>query len=267
MFNFLRPLKLLAQPGRAIEVFRAALALRGWFHVSLVYSGVVPYKPMVLEFRCGLKIHTRQISDLITAWIIFFRREYTVRASDKVILDAGGNIGAFSLFAASRAPGSQVLAVEPFPATHERFLENLRANPERSNRIRCLPYALGAGKGTARMDATLGGSSDQSRGLINEKSTAPSIDVKTISLGELLRENSLETVDLLKMDIEGAEHELFAREPRETFQKISRISMEYHPVASKEALFSNVRKAGFELTRDMVFSEGTGVAEFHRVAP
>ena len=102
----------------------------------------------------------------------------------------------------------------------------------------------------------------QSRGLL-ESDAGDGIEVQTVSLATLLGETSGD-VDLLKVDIEGGEHEAFRDLNPETIRRVQRVSLEYHPNGSKETLFAELIRAGFRLVRDEIAGVNSGVAEFQR---
>jgi len=90
---------------------------------------------------------------------IFERRCYLPRGSGitlpgsgspSLIIDAGANIGLFSLWVARHAPLAQVLAFEPAPATFELLERNL-ADAAVLDRVAALPLALGATAGAATL--------------------------------------------------------------------------------------------------------------------
>jgi len=69
---------------------------------------------------------------------------------------------------------------------------------------------------------------------------------------------------MLKIDIEGGEHEVFESSSPETLQKIKHIAMEYHPTAPKKPLFDKITSSNFKLIFDYKISEASGVAYFER---
>jgi phenylpropionate dioxygenase-like ring-hydroxylating dioxygenase large terminal subunit len=76
------------------------------------------------------------------------------------------------------------------------------------------------------------------------------IDVPTTSLDKFISENKIKRIDFLKMDCEGAEYEILFGSRPETLRKISRISMEYHPIDSRRnagTLKKFLIKNGFEV--------------------
>ena len=71
----------------------------------------------------------------------FFTASPSVRPSDRVVIDAGANIGLFACYATRRSPAARVVCIEPFPATYERLRETIRAN-RLDDRVTCLNQAL-----------------------------------------------------------------------------------------------------------------------------
>jgi FkbM family methyltransferase len=92
----------------------------------------------------------------------------------------------------------------------ERLCENIAGNGLHE-RVNCLPLAVAKVSGERKMSLEEG--PDQSRGILPEEivETEKSISVKTISLAELINyvqvNLGIEQIDLVKMDIEGGEHE------------------------------------------------------------
>lgn len=201
--------------------------------------------------------------DLITFWIIFFRKEYMVDNANKIIIDAGANIGTFSLFAARAAPDAQIVALEPFPATRARLEFHVKRNGL-ANRVECRPWAL-AGSESRRFMAG-GNAPSQSRGLADAGECEEGVVVEAVTLELLLDRTGLQFVDLLKMDIEGAEYEVFLSTPDKVLHRFRAIALEYHPNGLKRVLFDRLLAAGFHLVRDKENRCGSdgGVAHFRR---
>jgi FkbM family methyltransferase len=248
---------------RADEIVRCALLSPEWASLALGYLGLAKLGyPRTFSTRQGDRLRLENMHDLITAWIIFFRREYSVLPDARVIVDAGANIGAFSLYAARQAPHARIVALEPFPSTASRLRSTIEANGLAS-RIVWREWALGASDGLARMDDAAAPS--QSRGLLAD-GTANGLPVETLSLGTFFERERLDHVDLLKMDIEGSEHQVFSHAPPDVLRRVDRIALEYHPNGSKASLFDRLRSAGFVVTHDHSTSDNSGVAGFQRTA-
>jgi hypothetical protein len=77
--------------------------------------------------------------------------------------------------------------------------------------------------------------------------------VPCVTLAGILRSNGLERVDLLKMDCEGAEYEIFYEAPASCFEAIREIRMEYHnlpdPRCNVTDLTAFFLERGYTITR------------------
>lgn len=145
-------------------------------------------------------------SDLWTFDEIFGRREYEVPLppDTRTIIDAGANIGLASVYFAMRFPQARILALEPEPENFHWLCRNVA------------PF-----RGVVPVRAALWSEdtslalSDPGRGawafqVGARTSERPNALVEGRTLPTLLREHGMEGVDVLKVDIEGAEAEVFA---------------------------------------------------------
>ncbi len=257
--NRARYLKALKNLRRVPELAACMRASRDWRWMIPAYLGIREASfPATFHTRDGNAITIETFHDLVTVWVIFFRQEYTVRETDRCIVDVGANIGAFTLYASRCAPRARIIALEPFPETRTKLENNLKLNAL-DDRVTCRPYGLAAVESTRRMS---GEGPSQSRGLL-DSDAGDGIEVQTVSLATLLGETTGD-VDLLKVDIEGGEHEAFRDLDADTIRRVQRISLEYHPNGSKETLFAELTTAGFRLVRDEIAGVNSGVAEFQR---
>ena len=119
-----------------------------------------------------------------------------------VMFDVGANIGYYSIGAAlCVGPAGQVHAFEPTPAVHRRLLENVALNGLRQVVVHELAVADTAGSAT--MYDLPGNSGGNSLG--RHAASRVSYPVWTIRLDDYVREHAVPRVDLVKLDIEGAE--------------------------------------------------------------
>jgi FkbM family methyltransferase len=144
-----------------------------------------------------------------------------VRPGDTVV-DVGANLGMYAIAAAKR--GARVIAVEPDPANIRHIRRNARWNRAE---VRIVEALAGAGNGTAPMalrGSPVSGNVDMYLGPTTRYSVAP-----VLSLDALLKD---EPVDLLKIDVEGAEIDVLRGAERTLRQKRPRaILIEVHPPA------------------------------------
>ena len=179
-------------------------------------------------------------------------------------MDAGANIGAFSLFSARRAPNATIHALEPFPSTRARLAQTLDQNGLNS-RVKVYEIALAdPGSGGASRHMSNEGPS-QSRGTTAE-AVAGSVAVRVSTLEQFLDDAGIPQADFLKMDIEGAEHEVLHSTSPAVMRRFREIALEYHPNGSADALFKKLVSCGFVCQHDARVAQDSGVAHFARVA-
>jgi len=207
------------------------------------------------------QIYTRSQADKSIIKEIFELREYKeveviIKSAKDPIVDAGTQAGFFVLYCRALNQEVKILAIEP----DEDNLELLNNHIEINNlkKIEVMPAAL-AGKSGLR-DFFISTDS-HNHGLF--KVLVPKINknsrVKTYSLDDLLKEQGIEDVSLLKLDVEGAEFEVL--ENFSHWEKIKNIAMEYHDFGDfKHQELEKILSAnGFKVkTRSSKFDKNLG---------
>lgn len=135
----------------------------------------------------------------------------------KTIVDAGAHIGMASILFARRFPFARVIAVEPEPSNFAALVRNV-AHYENVTPVRA---ALWNNDG----EITLGSSDAHPKGAFQIVENGD-MRVPAITMDTLMRETGIETIDLLKVDIEGAEKEVFAA--CDWIKKVRIIAIELH---------------------------------------
>jgi FkbM family methyltransferase len=140
-----------------------------------------------------------------------------------LILDIGANIGLATIYFNKLYPHSRILSIEPVPGTFLLLKKNIQSNIKGA-KVTLLPHAIGK-DGKVKLYYNYSGEGVSS--VIN-KNHLHSIFVKSVSLHNLMRNENLDHVDILKMDIEGAEKTAFIGLKSSDFAKIKTIIMEWH---------------------------------------
>jgi len=133
-------------------------------------------------------------------------------------VDVGANVGLYSLHARSAATAAglplRAVAIEPQPEMLRRLRFNIAASGADGEILVC-PWAVTAVPQTVRIDAEAG---NYGTGRIVEHGGASTVEVAGRPLVDALDEAGLDRIDVLKMDIEGAEfpalEAFFATAPR-----------------------------------------------------
>jgi len=119
-----------------------------------------------------------------------------------VFIDIGANLGYYSLMAAHFG-AAKVLAIEPNPIVYSRLAFNISAN-NFDNKISALPLALGDKVDKVTLSVAKGDMGGSRIGEL-EGPTALSVEVDMKPLAMVLKEESIERIDVLKIDVEGRE--------------------------------------------------------------
>lgn len=134
-----------------------------------------------------------------------------------VVVDIGANIGTFSLFAAQYA--DKVYAVEPEPHNLEALKNNININ-NMNDKVIPIPYGISDFKGTAVIHDSGGGSSIKDDGSFGA-------EIEIMTLDNLFTLYQIESVDVLKVDVEGSELEIILGASKESLNKCKYITMEF----------------------------------------
>lgn len=125
-------------------------------------------------------------------------------APDMTFLDIGAGCGAGSLFVALRAgPRARVLAVEPQPLLYERLVYNLRQNPAAT--VKALDCAVADVEGPVTLFYNPYDLAETSMRIVNVENGGGSFSAASKSLATLAHEEGIDRIDLMKLDVEGAE--------------------------------------------------------------
>jgi FkbM family methyltransferase len=174
-------------------------------------------RPTILILRNGSRIWVRSVfsSDLTVVEGVLFLNEYRLDQlglpENAVIYDLGANIGTFSVAARRVCPSARIVAYEPAE-------ENLAIL------IRNAPFA------ELHQEAIAGHTGEAQFYLSaypydHRIVKSGGIKVRTLSLQDAIMDKR---VDLLKLDIEGAEYDALEQADPSLFKHIDRIVMETH---------------------------------------
>ena len=125
-----------------------------------------------------------------------------------VFVDIGANIGCYSVYLGTKNPNAAaIIALEPHPETFKKLVNNIEANSLSS--VRCLNLACDAEKGKKKLWSQ-GGRNAGTNSLKAEsmKKTSSYDLVTTMPLQEILENEEISRVDILKIDIEGYEDQV-----------------------------------------------------------
>jgi FkbM family methyltransferase len=152
------------------------------------------------------------------------REEYRLPGpAQRRILDLGANAGYASLFFSLGCPQARILAVEPDPDNYALLVKNLEAYPL----VQCLHGAVWSESTRLYLEKVDQPSDSLIR--VDPRPDAPTeTTVSAFGVTELMARAGFEWVDVIKMDVEGAEREIFSRGAEEWLNRVGAIYIETH---------------------------------------
>jgi FkbM family methyltransferase len=155
--------------------------------------------------------HPRQLRALIRHGVLAGNEHRGVLAPDiRTVIDIGANRGQFALAARSRLPDARIVSFEPLPAPAAVFREIFRGDAH----TRLLPFAVGVRHERRAMHVSAHDDSSSLLPVTALQSTiypgsqaVGSAEVEVAPLGHFLAPGSFARPALLKIDVQGTEHE------------------------------------------------------------
>lgn len=201
MLKILRLFNLLLE-------YKKIIGVRGL--ISLIRSKVTK-KKIKFNFSCDKLMHDLTIrmpsSD---AWVfkqVFIDEEYKfqTKKDPNVIVDAGANVGYASIYFASLFPNAKIIALEPENNNYALLCENVK----KYKNIIPVQGALWCESTKINIcDEGLGEWGFMTFSIDNAKKNIEHL-VDAYTVDSLMEKYELSKIDILKIDIEGAEKEVF----------------------------------------------------------
>lgn len=161
-------------------------------------------------------------SDIPVFYEVFLQDEYNIQLNDKpkIIIDGGANIGLFAIKMKNDYADAKIICIEPDPENFAMLNKNLSPYTNisfencgiwnRDTKLKVYDkYNLGKWGIIVEEDAEKG-------------------NINAISIGTLCKKYSLDTIDILKLDVEGSEKQIFSDNYKEWLPKVKMIIIELH---------------------------------------
>jgi len=193
------------------------------------------------------------------------------------VFDVGANIGLFTLFVKQQSPGARVYSFEPLPPNFEALQTNVKfygldvelfecglSSRRETATFTFYPHAAAmSGKGSrvdedkAAARANVGSwlktfeHNSQTPGqydldsFVDHYLIGESYTCQLRTLSEVIRENEIERIDLLKLDVERSEFDVVLGIEDEDWKKIRQFVIEVHSDGLLEQITALLRTRGF----------------------
>jgi FkbM family methyltransferase len=199
--------------------------------IPLLRSAIVGADPIAKILRPGIRFpfYLRvRTSDYHCYKQIFDGQEYAFQVSrqPRTIIDAGANIGLASIYFANKFPNARIISIEPEISNYELLERNTAAYDKITPVLGALwneeseLHLVDPGNGKWGYIAQQSDGRGEHLGKMHQQG-------RGITMDSLLEDFGIERVDVLKVDIEGSEREVFRGRPA-WVGKVDALIIEIH---------------------------------------
>ena len=202
---------------RCFKIFRNPLL----FLYSYIFYNNLSY----VKLRNGLTLYlSDHPHDCVTIFTVFVRRDYGKIHKNSVVLDIGGNIGIFALYALNSG-ASHIYIIEPNSKSINLINKNLEYN-NFLNKATILRNAV-TSESNQSLEIPIESSMYNKITAINEVNDNVSYEkVNSISLKDIYKK--YKDISFTKMDCEGSEYDIILNSPKSILGKVPKYIIEFH---------------------------------------
>lgn len=165
----------------------------------------------------------KRASDLPIFYQVFCELHYDIgfylKDAPKTIIDAGANVGYASLYFSEKYPEAKIVAVEPAIQNFEVLTENL------SNYDNVKTLQAGVWYKDEKLNIK---DPDSATASFEMEASSDEAALQGYTVNSIMEKAGFSNVDLLKMDIEGAEYFLFQHDPHTWLPAVKCLVIELH---------------------------------------
>ncbi|MEY2760467.1 MAG: hypothetical protein RLZZ96_367 [Bacteroidota bacterium] len=185
-------------------------------------------------------------ADKITFKQVFIEGQYNfhIPFTPKTILDGGANIGLASVYFSHRYPSASIVAVEPSQENFNVFEKNI---VNFSN----VKSKLGGIWNDNKHLSIVNSKENDNAFMVEEVNASTPGSIPAFSISSIMQEMNWSTIDLLKLDIEGSEKEVFEKNYESWLPHTKMIIIEVHDHMRKGAaksVFAATNKYNFSFS-------------------
>lgn len=203
-----------------IHAFGAVHGARMLFTVWLK-RGTIQLRMPEVEGQVYLRTKT---SDLRVFEDIFVAKHYhcaNLEREPKWIVDAGANVGYSALFFALQHPSARVIAIEPEPSNFALLVQNTRTQKN------VLPIHAALWPVKASLEIA-NPQAEKWSFQVHQTTEASAHPVQAMTMEDVMQLTEGEPIDVLKIDIEGAEKEVFGADVQSWLPRVHSLMIELH---------------------------------------
>ncbi len=236
---------------------RAALCF-GYLRVTgkRFLLGRIPFLDGMTASFLGFKINVGLFSDFYWTFVeIFIEEDYYFATNNPRprIIDCGANIGIATLYFKWLYPKAEIVAFEIEPDNIKIYEKNIESNKLKN--VTLHKKAVGGHSGPVILYGNRRAGTISTTLLDEQVKKDQSYEAHCVEVDMVLLSNYIhERIDFLKMDIEGAESDVFVDlSETGTLKYVENTTLEFHRFSSGENKLSTITKALEDYNFDIIF--------------
>jgi len=207
-------------------------------------------KEMCIQFKQTRVSFGTMKSELSTYIEIYLRKAYELESDfvakeKEIVFDVGANIGLYTIRQGMRAINGRVFSFEPNCEAFRRLLRNIEIN--NLHNIIAFNKALWRERGKVFLSEVTGSTTTSTC------CSAPSLElseVEAITLDEVVEEYAIDTIHIMKIDVEGSELDVLQGGGK-ALDYTEKLMMECHSQALKKRVEELLFEKGFTKVREV----------------
>lgn len=211
---------------KAFSLYRSTLGLGGTIAYTVRRLLTPKGRLIPVTVKNGGKLYLRSRfydTDIFSQIFIYKQLDFDLPLAPKAILDCGANIGLATLYFKFKYPKARIISVEPEQSNFDLLKQNTRPY----NDIHLIKKGIWRTTGELFLiDNGEGHASFQVSEADPKKNVIARIEA--VAIKDILKEYNLDTLDLLKMDIEGSEYFCFEAADTSWVNQVNCIAIEIH---------------------------------------
>jgi len=141
-----------------------------------------------------------------------------------VIVDIGAHVGMVSIYLAKKYPNARIYSYEPNPTNFGNFMKNLEINGVTS----ITPFNLAVTSDGRSVCGTLSNPNNTGCSTIYEPNNIRPWNSESTTLNDIIKDNGIDKIRVLKMDCEGSEYEIMYNTYLEDLSGVGFMVGEFH---------------------------------------
>jgi len=238
---------------------RSINILKNWYAYPMLYYGLIKKPEVIFTTKTNrfVKIRTNT-TDLMAFTNVWFFQEYCIPGfeinKNDVVIDIGGHIGLFSIYASQFCTDGKIFCYEPIKENFDLLTKNIELNRLQN----VYPFNTEVSKSVDDITIYL---NDDEAGHSMFLENANYRKAKSTTLAKIFSDNNIDKCNFLKLDCEGAEYEIIDSLTHDITKKIEKISLEYHHADTEPSLLIDLKnKLKKEYTlKDYPSNNGMGI--------